>query len=101
MPNVERIDAIAIPQEPSQSMPVIRSMPTVAADIANKGGRLRHGNSGRVQFLLIVADWHGTDLLYKIKSVIVVLETRHALQRGKSLMINLTAEVTHAAVSRN
>ena len=84
MQNIKRIH----PQEPSQSMPLIRSMSTVAANSADKGVQLQPGSAGRVQFLLIVANCHGGDLLYKINSLIAVSENNTRPAPRKSSTIN-------------
>jgi hypothetical protein len=84
MQNIKRID----PQKPAQSMPLIRSVSTVVANKANKGVQLQPSNTGRVQFLLIVAAWHGTDLLYKINGLIAVCENNTRPAPGQSNTIN-------------
>ena len=54
MPKIKRIDPIAIAQELSQSRPLTTSMFAASA------------TQGQGDFLLIVTDWYGIDLSYKI-----------------------------------
>lgn len=97
MPNIKRID----PQESSQSMPLIRSKSTVAANAADTGVQLQSSSAGRVRSFLIVANCHGSDLSYKINGVIAMLENDVCACAWKISYDQSKQEVPRVGISGN
>ena len=97
MRNAKRID----PQESSESMALIRSKSTLAANAADTDVQPQSGSAGRVRSLRIVANCHGSDLSYKINGVIAMLENDVCACAWKISYGQSKREVTCAGISGN